>query len=489
MENKENKEKPELPPLTVTNLAKDAVHVIRTLIFDPNANRLVIPMVVIAASILGKVVMAKVNYTEIDFSTYMQQVEAAQLGELDYSKITGDTGPVVYPAGFLQVYGFLHWVTSGGSDLRAGQLAFSYLFTLSVAMTCAVYSMLGRIRPWCLYLLIASRRLVSIYVLRLFNDCFTTAAMIGVVLVLQLAAYWSHLLSPTLMFLANAVAADLFSMAISVKMNALLYLPAFMVVSYFLLRESLVHLAAVFLVIPLVQVLTAWKYLLPFFWDSEASYIRWTYLANAFNFKRKFLYEWTVNWRFFSEDTFISDAFANALLVGHVCVLLVFVITRFVSPRVTGKSVLKLVKDAFNLFSATAAPENLYLLQKHGPRLVLLVFATTNTIGVLFARSLHYQFLAWYCWLLPFLIHATNIHPLPGVFIFLVHEWCWNVFPSTESSSAVLICSLVMVIAGVWANTTVWFGKTKNPNSKDSAKDPAQLPKDSTQSTDDIKKD
>lgn len=459
----DKKEQKELPPLTVGNLAKDAVHVAKALVMDPGMNRIIIPILVLMASILGKVVMSKVNYTEIDFSTYMQQVEVAKMGELDYSKISGDTGPVVYPAGFLQVYGFLHWITDGGKDLPMGQLAFSYLFNITIAMTCAAYSMTGRLRPWCFYLLLCSKRLISIYVLRLFNDCFTTVAMIGVVLVLQQTAYWAQLWPKRIVFLANVVAADIFSLAISIKMNALLYLPAFVIVSYFLLEESLLQLAAVLLVIPLVQVLMAWKYLLPFFWDQEASYIRWTYLANAFNFKRKFLYEWTVNWRVLSEEVFLSDAFSNALLVGHVSVLLFFVFTRMVSPKVTGKPVGQLIKDAF---SCRKTSTSLYRSQKHGPRLVLLVFATTNTIGVLFARSLHYQFLSWYCWLLPFLIHSTNVNPVIGVLAFLVHEWCWNVFPSTKASSAVLLSVLTLVLGGVWANTTFWYGKTKNIQEK-----------------------
>lgn len=35
--------------------------------------------------------------TEIDWSTYVQQVELFLSGVRDYSSIKGDTGPVVYP--------------------------------------------------------------------------------------------------------------------------------------------------------------------------------------------------------------------------------------------------------------------------------------------------------------------------------------------------------------------------------------------------------
>jgi hypothetical protein len=37
--------------------------------------------------------------TEIDWQTYMQHVQSFLAGERDYSKLTGDTGPLVYAYG------------------------------------------------------------------------------------------------------------------------------------------------------------------------------------------------------------------------------------------------------------------------------------------------------------------------------------------------------------------------------------------------------
>ncbi|KAM9888953.1 hypothetical protein OXX69_012962, partial [Metschnikowia pulcherrima] len=118
-----------------------------------------------------------------------------------------------------------------------------------------------------------------------------------VVLLLQQAAYWHKQLSPSLQVLVCALAADVFSMALSVKMNVLLYLPAFILVVYFLVGERMLSCLAVVSVIPLVQVLIGWRFLLPLFWDEEASYLRQMYLTRAFDFSRKFLHTWTVNWR------------------------------------------------------------------------------------------------------------------------------------------------------------------------------------------------
>jgi len=450
----------ELPKLTVTNVIKDIYEGVNNFIFNLNMNRLVVPLVISLASILTKIVIAKVKYTEIDFSTYMQQIELVNAGALDYSLIAGDTGPIVYPAGYVQVYQFLFWLTDGGVNLRIAQAFFGYLFTVTVMMSCVVYTMVDGIPPWTLYLLLASRRLVSIYVLRMFNDCFTTLAMISVILLLQQGSYWSSRLSDFHMTLLCGVAADVYSMAILVKMNAILYLPAFVVVVYFLVGERFFRLLAVLTVIPVVQVMIGWRFLLPLFWDEEARYLRWTYLSKAFDFSRKFLYKWTVNWKFVPEETFLSDEFGIALIACHLVVLLFFTLTRFVSPKITGKPILQLVKDVFNP-SKTISNKNLLLDVTNGPKLILLIFTTTNLIGVLFARSLHYQFLSWYCWLLPFLLYASGTNVVLAVATFLFHEWCWNVFPATQQSSQVLVMILVTTLFTVWANVSFWFGEEK----------------------------
>lgn len=449
----------ELPPFTAKNVALDIVNGAWALIYEPQACRVVVPVLVFLLSMVCKYIVSHVPYTEIDFSTYMQQVEMVNGGALDYATIMGDSGPIVYPAGFVQVYQALYWLTDGGENLRLAQLAFGYLFSAGVALTCMVYTMTGNFPPWPLYLLVCSRRLYSIYVLRMFNDCFTVVGVLAVILILQLAAYYRQHLSGVATFALCAVAADVFSLALSVKMNVLLYLPAFVVVVYFLMGERVFHCLAVVLVIPLVQTLVGWRFLLPLFWDEEAAYLRHTYLTRAFDFSRRFLHTWTVNWRFVPEHVFASDKFAHGLLLAHVAVLLFFILTRFVSPRLTQKSVGQLVKDAvLRPFTNTVSPGNLLLKPESGPRLILLIFAATNLTGILFARSLHYQFLAWYQWLLPFLLHAAEFNIFTGTLIFAAHEWCWNVFPSTNESSQLLVAILAVVLFGTWYNADYWYG-------------------------------
>lgn len=442
----------ELPPFTLANVLGDIKDGINVILFDPRGKTIVGPIVIFLMSIISKIVISSVPYTEIDFKTYMQQIALVNEGELDYSVIQGDTGPIVYPAGFVQVYQFISWLTNGGEDILSAQALFSYLMIFTTIMAMLTYS---DAPPWTVGLLLCSKRLVSIYILRLFNDCWTTFAMVGVVLVLQQLAYWHKQLGPVYTFIGSCVASDIFSLGISVKMNALLYLPGFIIVLYFLNNENMLATLGALAVIPFIQVMVGWDFLLPMFNDETAKYLRWTYITNAFKFDRKFLYEWTVNWRFVPEDIFLSDNFSNGLLLAHLSLLLAFVFTRYLSPQITGKPVSQLFKDMFKL-KGTISPKNLIIDRKTGPKLILLILSTTNVVGILCCRSLHYQFLSWYCWQLPYLLSMTGWPFLVSIPVWFIHEWCWLTFPSTPISSGVLVTILALVLVSVWNNKSLW---------------------------------
>ena len=50
----------------------------------------------------------------------MQQVSQFKAGERDYMNMRGDTGPLVYPAGFVYVFAVLHSITNNGENIRLG---------------------------------------------------------------------------------------------------------------------------------------------------------------------------------------------------------------------------------------------------------------------------------------------------------------------------------------------------------------------------------
>jgi len=51
----------------------------------------------------------------------MQEVEGVIVnGTTDYSQLRGDTGPLVYPAGFVWFYACLYKITSAGTNIKLG---------------------------------------------------------------------------------------------------------------------------------------------------------------------------------------------------------------------------------------------------------------------------------------------------------------------------------------------------------------------------------
>jgi alpha-1,3-mannosyltransferase len=68
----------------------------------------------------------------------MQQIEIYLKGERTYTRISGDTGPLVYPGLHVYIYRVLHAVTNSGKNILVAQGIFAllYLATLTVVMAC-----------------------------------------------------------------------------------------------------------------------------------------------------------------------------------------------------------------------------------------------------------------------------------------------------------------------------------------------------------------
>ena len=144
-------------------------------------------------------------------------------GERDYSQIKGQTGPLVYPAGFLYIYTALSWLTQGG-QIAIGQIIFTALYLINQALVMSLYIQSQAVPPWALTLLCVSKRIHSIFILRMFNDSIT-----------MMLAYTACLL---LIKRKWRLAVFLFSAALSVKMNVLLMAPPVLII---MLQVSFSH--------------------------------------------------------------------------------------------------------------------------------------------------------------------------------------------------------------------------------------------------------
>ena len=171
-------------------------------------------------------------------------------------------------------------------------------------------------------------------------------------------------------------------------------------------------------------------------------------MSRAFDLSRQFKYEWTVNWRFVPEPRFLSRNFSLGLLILHALFLAWFGTTRWLRPlgRNYSDFARKLLTDA-------PAPEQARILRRVTPSFILTSIMTAMAIGMLFARSLHYQFYAWIAWGAPFLLSRTSIHPALQYFVWFGQELAWNVYPSVELSSKIVVGVLAVIVIQVWVAT------------------------------------
>lgn len=387
----------------------------RSLISDRQYFWTLATLVIVCDAVLTQLIIKFIPYTEIDWETYMIHIDLYLKGERDYSKITGPTGPLVYPAGHVYIHNILHYLTDSGNDVAAAQQIYAGLYVLSLLLTCAVYRNAG-MPNWTLMLLPLSKRLHSIFVLRLFNDCWSVVFVQAAILASQTGV--------------DGTAILLYSLALSVKMSALLYLPGLLVVLF--KRHGMIGMARYMAVLTGSQILLA----RPFLGENTSSYIQ-----NAFNFSRVFLQKWTVNWRFLHEEVFLSSSWAMALVLGHVTLLTAFGLCRWC--RSDGGTLAVVQRGFLRPFQPPA-------LSPVSSDYIATVLMTSNLIGILFARSLHYQFYSWYCQQLPFLCQRTKYPLLPQLLILAGIEYAWNVFPSTTLSSGILLAAHVLLLLGIW---------------------------------------
>jgi alpha-1,3-mannosyltransferase len=281
---------------------------------SPRTVFLIVAVCCVMESILCGIILRYVAYTEIDWRAYMQEVEGWWVhGEYDYRLLRGDTGPLVYPAGFLYLFAVLRSWTDDGQNIWKAQILFANAYVLQqgmvVWMFVQIWSMMLKRRlvglsklsssetitinnanetsinlvetvkkssySWgiAIALLCLSKRLHSIFILRLFNDGMAMLIFYGSVLLFMKNRWnWGCLI---------------FSFAVSIKMNILLFAPGLLL----LLLQSQKSVRGTFVCLAICatsQILIG----LPFLCTFPISYLK-----KAFELDRVFIYRWTVNWK------------------------------------------------------------------------------------------------------------------------------------------------------------------------------------------------
>jgi len=369
---------------------------------------------------VGLLLILRGSYTDVDYNAYMEQVSAWRGGEMDYKSIRGGTGPLVYPAGHLYLYGALQWLAGGSSPtlLVHGIFLAVYLATLFAALR--LYSHVGSAAgapPWVACLFIFSYRLHSLYTLRLFNDCWSALGVLGSIALLS-EGQW----------LAGVAVWSL--LGVGVKMNGLLVLPALGLV---LLRNTGPLRTALYLLAAGgLQLALAAPFLL------EPQPVPWNYFSQAFQFGREsrlgdveedrtqgyYLHVWSVNWGLLPTAVFTSPHFGTALLAAHLSLLLYLAHSQWSGADGLPGVLLKTAAAAGLLApprdgGGTGGRKRERSLPpptpsgklggwfkgaySDSPSSIALPLLLCNFVGIVFMRSLHYQFYAWYALTLPIL--------------------------------------------------------------------------------------
>ena len=355
-------------------------------------------------------VIWKIKYTEIDWEAYMSEVEGFLNGTLDYTKLEGGTGPLVYPAGFVYIYSVLYFITNHGQNIRLAQYIFTSFYLLTLVLVFYIYHKTKIIPPYvAFFICCASYRIHSIYVLRLFNDPLAMIFLYGSI-VLYLNDHWR-------------LGCFLFSCGVSIKMNVLLFAPGLLVL--LLIRQGIMGSFKSISICALVQIVLG----IPFLQENALGYI-----IRSFDIGRQFFFIWTVNWRFLPEKVFLSRWFHLSLLLLHIIGLLVLLIKKWPKPNGGWLSIVSTNYEGRVLSSNE----------------IVSVLFSSNFVGMCFARSLHYQFYVWYFHTLPFLLWSIKATPAFKLLILGLIEMCWNTYPSTNVSSAVLHSCHFLILLGLW---------------------------------------
>jgi alpha-1,3-mannosyltransferase len=405
-------------------------------------------LILLSECALCYLIITKISYTEIDWVAYMQEVEGYKSGERDYTKLRGDTGPLVYPAGFIYVYDALRYAAGGdGTDIRIAQWIFGAVYVVNSAVVMMIYNAVyptdsgidgssnttngttnGIKYSIAVTLLSLSKRIHSIYVLRCFNDTLSTL-LVNVALLLFVKG--SKTISNR-----NHLASVIYSLSVSMKMNTLLYAPAILL--YYLQSTNIQNTTVSLSICAGIQLVLGYPFL---------STYPVQYLRKAFELDRVFTYKWTVNFKFLPEDIFVSKPWSGLLLSMHVLGL-VFLTRKYMAGSGGWLSLLK---------KSSGAPN---------PRYVAQLLFSCNFLGIMFSRTLHYQFYSWYFDSIPLLLlegwwgggesggeSGSEGGVWRGGLVTVVtmgaSEYAFNVYPATPVSSGVLQAAHAVILVGI----------------------------------------
>lgn len=386
----------------------------------------------------------------------------------------------MYPAGFVYIYTLFYYLTGRGQNVRLAQYVFVCIYLLQMYLVLKIYSKSRKVPPYVMVLsAFTSYRIHSIYVLRLFNDPIAVLFFYAA-LNFYLNGRWT-------------LGSVFLSLGVSVKMNILLFAPAILL--FYVVNLGYLKTFLQLTVCACVQLLLG----LPFLLTYPIEYVK-----GSFDLGRIFEHKWTVNYRFLPRETFENRYFHLGLLALHLMLLAAFSVPAFryfqsysrlralqqqLQPQIDAKNLEEAKKrkkakakkeekqeemspdqkkflDSFEAAlkkssgnpapakpaseeEESASPAKYEIFFDKAVQLAILPIFLANFIGVMCARSLHYQFYIWYFHSLPYLVWFTDYSLSLKFLILGLIEFAWNTYPSTDLSSVLLHTSHCILLFGI----------------------------------------
>jgi len=183
----------------------------KNILLNPKKSIYVMSGLFLLEIFLNIFIIEKTKYTEIDWIAYMQEVEGVVNGTYNYYELKGDTGPLVYPAGFVYIYLIFYYVTNFGRNIRLAQYVFAGIYLIMISAVFYIYNrnakvylssfflvcsycwkemsifFIWQVPPYAyIFMCLLAYRIHSIFVLRLFNDPIAmTVLYIAIVFLLR----------------------------------------------------------------------------------------------------------------------------------------------------------------------------------------------------------------------------------------------------------------------------------------------------------------
>lgn len=165
-----------------------------------------------------------------------------------------------------------------------------------------------------------------------------------------------------------------------------------------------------------------------------------------------------MNWRFCGQEIFQSWEFSIFLIITNLSLLALFFFTRWTRP--SGLSGPAFLIRLLEPYTTNAQRETSTFVT---PSFLLTTVLSSMMVGILCARSLHYQFYAYIVWATPYLLWKSGLHPVLVYTVWAVQELAWNIYPSTDVSSVLVVGCLAVQVFGVWYGTRQDFADVRSP--------------------------